>query len=150
MKALQPILIVYLSRTGQTEKIAFLIAEGIRLAGKEVHVKKLHEIDNAKDLEPYDALILGCPTYFGSITGGMKRLLFMASNLSLSGKVGGAFGSYIYSGESGGIIYDMMRYVLKMKMINSGALNIQIDTLDTEESIKACRDYGQAIAEKLE
>lgn len=143
-------LIVYLSRTGQTEKIASLIAEGIRMSGKEVRIKKLHEVDNEGDLEPYDGLVFGCPTYFGSITGGMKRLLFMAANLDLTGKVGGAFGSYIYSGESGGIIYDTMQYVFKMKMISSGALNIKIDTLDEEECIKACRDYGQAIASMLE
>lgn len=144
------ILIVYLSRTGQTEKVAFLIAEGIRSAGKLVEIKRLDEIDNAKDLQSYAGLVLGCPTYFKSITGGMKRFLFMSSQVNLEGKVGGAFGSYIYSGESGSIIYDTMQFVLKMKMVPSGALNIQIDTLESEESMDACRDYGRNVAELLE
>jgi flavodoxin len=144
------ILIVYLSRTGQTEKMAVSIAKGVELAEKKVQIKKLHEIKNAETLNPYDGLVFGCPTYYRSITDGMKRLLFMASNTNLAGKVGGAFGSYIYSGESGDIIYDTMRHVFKMKMIDSGALTLKEHVLETVEGIKACRNYGKAIADMLE
>ena len=48
-------LIVYATRTGETQRIADLIAEGIRFAGHEAEVVDVKNIKNEADLEGFDA-----------------------------------------------------------------------------------------------
>ena len=48
---MKKVLIVYVSRTGKTQKMAYYIAEGIRFSGNEADAKKTTEIKNEKDLE---------------------------------------------------------------------------------------------------
>ncbi len=60
-------LIVYATRSGNTGKIAELIAEGIRFSGAQANVVKINEIQNEKDLTGYDALIMGSATYNGVV-----------------------------------------------------------------------------------
>lgn len=43
-----------------------------------------------------------------------------------------------------------MQYIFKMQMIDSGALNLQLPVLETEEGIRTCKKYGKAIAEMFE
>ncbi len=147
---MKKILIVYLSRTGNTEKMAEFIAEGIRMTGNTVEVKRLSKINSKKDLESYDGFVFGCPTYYRNITDGMKRFLFIAASANLVGKVGGAFGSYIYSGESGDVIYETMLHVFKMDMVDLGALNMKEYIMDTDEGIHACQDYGKTVGKKFD
>ncbi len=147
---MKKILIVYLSRTGNTEKMAEFIAEGIRMTGNTVEVKRLSKINSKKDLESYDGFVFGCPTYYRNITDGMKRFLFIAASANLVGKVGGAFGSYIYSGESGDVIYETMLHVFKMDMVDLGALNIKEHIMATDEGIHACQDYGKTVGKKFD
>lgn len=140
------VLVAYISRTGMTEKMAHLIAEGVRMAGHEADVLKITEIDSEKDLEGYDGYILGCPTYHRDMTGGMKSFLFLAQKANLTGKMGGAFCSYTHSGESGPMIFDTMQFVYKMDMVDLGALNLKESVISSAEGIKACHDYGKSVA----
>ncbi len=146
---MKKVLIAYASRTGNTEKIANFLAEGVRFAGHDVEVKKISTIENADQLNGYDAYIFGCPTYHKDMTGGMKQFLFLAENAELSGNVGGAFGSHTHSGESGPMIFDTMEYVFKMKMTDLGPLNLTEAMIGTQEGLKACQDYGKAMTETL-
>jgi len=144
---MKKVLVAYLSRTGKTEKMAEYIAEGIRFTGNTADLKKIAEIKNEKALEGYDAYVFGCPTYHRDITEGMKTFLFSAKKANLTGKMGGAFGSYTHSGESAQMIYDTMQHVFKMEMVNLGPLNIKEHTIDTPEGMRACQDYGKAIGQ---
>ena len=143
------VLVAYLSRTGMTEKMANLIAEGVRMSGQEAVVTKISQINNEEELAGYDGYILGCPTYHRDMTSGMKNFLFLAQKANLVGKMGGAFCSYTHSGESGPMIYDTMQHVYKMDMVDLGALNLKEHTIETQEGAKACQDYGKALAAKL-
>lgn len=143
------VLIAYVSRTGKTEKMANLIAEGLRMGGQEPVVKKVSELKKPEDLEGHDGYVFGCPTYHRDITEGMKQFLFLAENLNLVGKIGGAFNAYTHSGESGGIIHDTMKYVYKMDTTDLGPLELKEATVETEEGARACQDYGKAIGQKL-
>ena len=146
---MKEVLVVYLSRTGNTKKMAEFIAEGIRMTGNTVELKKLSQIKSEKDLEGYDGFVFGCPTYHRSITEGMKRFLFMAEKANLVGKIGGAFGSYTHSGESGDMICDTMLHVFKMDVVDLGPLNLKEHILETDEGIHACQDYGKAVGQKF-
>ena len=143
------VLIGYYSRSGNTEKMAEYIAEGVRLTGNTAEMKKIAEIKDEKELGGYDGFIFGCPTYHRDLTAGMKTFLFLAEKANLVGKMGGAFGSYTHSGESAEMIYDTMLYVFKMDMVDLGALNLKEQALKTDEGTRACQDYGKAIGQKF-
>ncbi|MBW2671481.1 MAG: flavodoxin domain-containing protein [Deltaproteobacteria bacterium] len=143
------VLVCYLSRTGNTKKMAEFIAEGVRMTGNTVELKKISEVKSGKDFEGYDGFVFGCPTYHRDITEGMKRFLFMAEEAKLVGKIGGAFGSFTHSGESASMIYDTMLYVFKMDMVDLGALDLKEHLLETDEGVHACQDYGKAIGQKF-
>ena len=143
------VLVCYLSRTGNTKKMAEFLAEGIRMTGNTAELKMTSEIKSEKDLDGYDGFVFGCPTYHRDITEGMKRFLFMVEKARLVGKIGGAFGSFTHSGESANMIYDTMLHVFKMDMIDLGALDLKEHLLETDEGVHACQDYGKAIGNKF-
>ncbi len=89
------VLIVYDSRTGNTEKMALAVAEGAKkVSGAKVVVKTVDDAKNA-DLLEADAILLGSPTYYGDMTGKMKEFIDKSVKIhgKLEGKVGGAFTS---------------------------------------------------------
>jgi flavodoxin len=146
---MKKVLIAYDSRTGNTEQMAEFIAEGVRISGQEAELMKISEIKNEKVLQGYDAYVFGCPTYHRDMTNGMKTFLFLAQKGGLQGKVGGAFGSYTHSGDAPQLILDTMEYVFKMNVIDLGSFNLKEHIIATGEGIRACQDYGRAIAQQL-
>ena len=143
------VLVAYVSRTGKTEAMANYIAEGLRIKGQEVDLKKISAIENEKGIIGYDGYLFGCPTYHKDMTGGMKQFLFKAEKANLTGKIGGAFGSHTHSGESAPMIFDTMEHVFKMDMTDLGPLNLTESMVESGEGMKACQDYGKAVGEKL-
>lgn len=139
-------LIVYVTRTGETEKIGNLIAEGIRFSGHEADVVKVNEIKKADDMKAYDAIVFGSPTYHGEMVQGMKTLLFIAEKAGLEGKVGGAFGSFGWSGEAPDRIFDTMKNIFKMNMVS---IPLRLKSANLGGGMKMAQDYGREIAEKL-
>jgi flavodoxin len=143
------VLIAYDSRTGNTEKMAEFIAEGVRILGHEAELKKISGIKSEKELQGYDAYVFGCPTYHRDMTNGMKTFLFLAQKAGLAGKAGGAFGSYTHSGDAPKLIFDTMEYVFKMDLVNLGSFKLKEDVIETGEGLRACQDYGKAVGEKV-
>jgi flavorubredoxin len=139
-------LIVYATRTGDTEKIANLIAEGIRFSGHEAEVKKVTDVKKEDDLKGFDAVVLGSPTYHGEMVQGMKTLLFMAEKAELNGKVGGAFGAFGWSGEAPDRIFDTMKNIYQMNMVS---VPLRLKSADLGGGMKMAQDYGREVAEKM-
>ncbi|BBO84696.1 flavodoxin domain-containing protein [Desulfosarcina ovata] len=139
-------LIVYATRTGATEKIANLIAEGIRISGHEAKVVKVTDIKKEDDLNGYDAVILGSPTYHGEMVQGMKTLLFMAEKAQLEGKVGGAFGAFGWSGEAPDRIFETMKNIYKMDMAGNP---LRLKSANLGGGTTMAQDYGREIAKKF-
>ena len=140
------VLIVFTTRTGETENIAKLIAEGIRMQGAEVKVVKVADVKTESDLEGYDAYVFGSPTYHGEMVQGMNTLLFLAEKANLQNKVGGSFGAFGWSGEAPGRIFDTMKNIFKMDMVG-GPLELKSASLGG--GTQMAQDYGASIAEKL-
>ena len=139
-------LIVYASRTGATQNIADLIAEGIRIGGSEATVVNVTGIKKVEDLEGYDAYSFGSATYHGEMMQGMKTMLFLAEKANLDGKVGGSFGAFGWSGEAPGRIFDTMKHILKMDMV-SGPLRLKSAALGG--GTQMAQDYGREMGKKL-
>jgi flavorubredoxin len=139
-------LIVHATRSGQTEKIAELVAEGIRFTGAEAKVVKSTAITNEKDLEGYDAYVFGSATYHGDMIQPMKTMLFLAAKANLEGKVGGSFGAFGWSGEALDRIYDTMLNIFKMDMIGSP---LRLKSASLQGGLQMAQDYGREIGKKI-
>ncbi len=146
---MKKVLIVYFSRTGKTQQMAEYIAEGIRISGQDVEVKKISDIKNEKELAGYDGYVFGSPTYHRAMPGVVETFLFMAQKADLAGKVGGAFDSYTHSGDAPKMIFDTMEFVYKMNVVDLGSFNLLEHLVDSREGLKSCHDYGKAIGEKI-
>jgi len=87
-------LVSYYSRTGNTKRMAARIAEVLEAQGLEVDLKTVEDTAPA-DLLGYDCIVLGSPTYYGTMAWELKKLLDESVKFhgKLRGKVGGAFTS---------------------------------------------------------
>ncbi|MBU0989718.1 MAG: flavodoxin domain-containing protein [Proteobacteria bacterium] len=139
-------LVVYTTRTGETKKIADLIAEGIRFSGAEATVVNVTGVNKVADLEGYDAYAFGSATYHGEMMQGMKTMLFLAEKTGLEGKVGGSFGAFGWSGEAPGRIFDTMKNIFKMDVVG-GPLRLKSASLGG--GTQMAQDYGRDISKKL-
>ena len=116
------ILIVYYSRTGNTEKMAEEIVKGAKKEKIAVTLKRVEEV-KVDDLLNYDGIIIGSPTYYGTMAAQIKKLLDDSVRFhgKLEGKVGAAFAS---SANVGGgnetTILDIINAMLIHGMVISG------------------------------
>ena len=140
------VLIVYATRTGETQTIADLIAEGIRFSGHEAEVVNVKTIKDETGLEGYDGYVFGSATYHGEMLQGMKTFLFIAEKANLAGKVGGAFGSFGWSGEANDRIFETMKHILKMELVGD---TLRLKSSSLGGGLRMAQDYGREIAKKL-
>jgi len=139
-------LIVYATRTGTTRKIGEIIAEGLRFSGREVNVVDVKDIKSEADLSGYDAYAFGSPTYHGDMMQAMKTFLFLAEKADLVNKVGGSFGAFGWSGEAPERIYDTMKNIFQMDMVDSA---LMLKNAELGGGISMAQEYGKKLAEKL-
>ena len=139
-------LIVYATRTGATRKIGEIIAEGRRFSGREVIVVDVKDIKSEADLSGYDAYAFGSPTYHGDMMQAMKTFLFLAEKADLANKVGGSFGAFGWSGEAPERIYDTMKNIFQMDMVDSA---LMLKNAELGGGISMAQEYGKKLAEKL-
>jgi NAD(P)H dehydrogenase (quinone) len=89
------VLIVYDSRTGNTEKMAFAVLKGVeKVQGVAGEVKKVDDVE-LSDLVSADGIVFGSPTYYGDMSAKLKAVFDESFKVhgKLKGKVGGAFTS---------------------------------------------------------
>jgi len=120
------VLVAYYSRTGNTEKFAGGVAEGVkRVHGAAAVVKRVEDVTK-EDLEAADAIALGCPTYFGNIPGKMKVAIDDWNwkwKVDFTDKVGGAFSTG--AGQVGGkefTVVSLLMFMLNNRMVVAGPL----------------------------
>ena len=147
------ILIAYYSRTGNTEKMARLIEEGVKAEKVDVVVKKIPGVA-ADELCEYDGIIIGSPTYYGSMAAGIKELLDESVKFhgALTGKVGAAFSSAAnIGGGNETTILDILNAFLIHGMVIQGDSKgdhygpVSIGSPDARVE-KQCRALGQKAA----
>jgi len=138
-------IIIYETRSGNTEMMAKAIEAGLKEAGVDVELKKAARA-KADDLKDIDAVVLGSPTYVRSLIAAMKTFLFEMDKADLKGKIGAAFGSYGWSGESIEIMTETLKNLAGMNVIEPG---LRIKRRPTDQGLKECREFGKKIAEKI-
>jgi NAD(P)H dehydrogenase (quinone) len=146
-------LVVYYSRSGNTQKMAESIADGITKEGLETTLKDVKEV-NVDDLLKYEAIVIGSPTYYGTMAAEIKRFLddSVGFHGKLDGKIGGAFAS---SANLGGgtetTVLDILNAMLIHGMIIHGDPQgghygpVSIGPPDNR-AIKECIRFGSRLA----
>ena len=86
------VLIVYDSSTGNTEKMAHSVEDGVKKAGVDPVIKHVDEA-SVDEIPHYQGLILGSPVYYGLPSGKIKKFIDESVKYhgKLDGMVGGAF-----------------------------------------------------------
>jgi len=117
------VLIIYYSRTGNTSAMATAVEEGVKSEGLTVQLKDVKDV-SPRELLEYEGIIIGSPTYYGTMAGQIKLLLDESVKYhgKLAGKVGGAFSSSgILGGGNETTVLDILKALLIHGMIIQGS-----------------------------
>jgi NAD(P)H dehydrogenase (quinone) len=148
------ILVVYDSRSGNTEKMALAVAEGAKEVKRVDAIVKKASQTSVEDLISADGIIMGSPTYYGLMSGKLKTLIDESVKVhgKLEGKVGAAFTS------SGGVasgaettLLSILQAMLVHGMIVQGRSDDKhygaaAVGLPKEKDIASCRSLGKRVA----
>ncbi|MBK7674533.1 MAG: FprA family A-type flavoprotein [Candidatus Accumulibacter sp.] len=144
------LLVFYISAYGATRRMAEAVAAGAESASSatgEVRVS-LYDLEGG-DAQPFvdlieeaDALLFGSPTINGDAVKPVWDLLSSLTMVDVKGKLGGAFGSYGWSGEAVPMIEDRLRR-LKLRVPLPG---VRARLTPTVDDFTACHDLGREIA----
>jgi flavodoxin short chain len=139
------IAIIYGSGMGRTRQMAEAIANGAKtINGVDVLLKDAYDA-SAEDVKDADAIVLGGSTYNYKLIKAMDPFLKQIEKLDLKNKIGVAFGSYGWSGESIPTLISRMKS-FGMKVIEPGIIAIQVPDAAT---IEKCFKLGRTVAQGL-
>ena len=87
-------IVIYYSRSGNTKQMGEMIAKAMNDAGVETELRSVDKV-KVDDLLKVDAIVIGSPTYYGTMAAQVKQLIdeSVVKHGQLDGKVGGAFSS---------------------------------------------------------
>jgi flavodoxin I len=137
--------IIYATGMGRTKTMAEAIANGaMTIEGVEVVLKEAYDA-LPEDVNDAGAIILGGSTYNYKLIKAMDPFLKELAKLDLKGKVGAAFGSYGWSGESVPTLIARMKS-FGMNVIEPGTTAVQVPK---KEDIEKCFKLGRMIATGL-
>ena len=150
------IIVIYDSKTGNTEKMAKAIADGAS-QNADVEIKKIGEAFPLTIMADADGVVLGSPVYYADISNNMKDFLehvktYISTNKKKINHIPAAvFGSYGYDGAW------IMEERLKEQVENMG-YNVQKDILvmidsdikyNFENESPKCIEFGKKFTESL-
>jgi len=146
-------LVVYDSKTGNTEKMAIAISEGIKEAGHDVEAKHVDKT-GLDDLTAADAIILGSPTHFCTMSGNMKALIDKSIEIhpdKLQNKIGAAFtSSDDIAGGNETTLLSLIQAMLMHRMVivghQSGSFGAVSIGEPDKKCLAECKEFGKRIA----
>lgn len=140
--------IVYDTMWHATRKMAEAIAAGLGEGGVDhrvYHAATADRNDVLAEIFKAGAVILGSPTLNNGLLPTIWPLLQDIKGLKFKNKMGGAFGSYGWSGEGVGIIEQHLA-ACKFSVPERG---ISCKWQPDREALAACRRYGNTLAAKI-
>lgn len=152
------VLIIYDSKTGNTEKMAKAIAEGAgQVKGVSSDVKKIGEKFPLSLLAEADGVAFGSPTRYADVTNEMKDFLAQVESyvklkkMKVAGKKAGVFGSYGYDGAW--VMEERLKgYIQAIGYKVHDEVCVKVDTdfkVNQAKTLADCRAWGKKFAEHL-
>jgi anaerobic nitric oxide reductase flavorubredoxin len=142
------VVIIYNSMWGATHKMADFIAHGIEQAGLTYKIFNSATADKNDVLaEVFKAkgILLGSSTINNGILTSLAPYVEELMGLKFINKVGAAFGSYGWSGESPKVLGEYLEKA-KIKVLQEG---MKVKYMPTEEELQQCVEFGRSFGEKL-
>ncbi len=141
-------LVVFDSMWHSTERMAEAVADGLML--EDISVKVLDLKANARDdvmTEALDArgILLGSSTLHNGILPKVADMVSYMKGLKPKGRVGAAFGSYGWSGESVKLLNEALDD-MKIERIDPG---VSIQYVPTEEDLQKCVELGRNVGKAI-
>ncbi len=117
------VLVLYHSRSGHTDLMARRIRDALREEGLEVTCRRVEDT-NVDELLDAEGVIIGSPTYYGTMAAEIKRFLddSITHHTRLDGKVGAAFATADSTGQETTVL-SILEALLIHGMIIQGDCN---------------------------
>ncbi len=147
-KAAKKALVVYDTMWHSTEMMAKAVADGIESTGTSMQLLDLsvnHRSDVMAELLDAKGICLGCPTLNNGLLPRMAGYLMYMKGLRPARKLGAAFGSFGWSGESVKHMNKAMEE-MKFELIHEG---IKVKYVPTHDDLKKCWELGKLMGEKV-
>ncbi|MCJ7497798.1 MAG: flavodoxin domain-containing protein [candidate division Zixibacteria bacterium] len=144
----EKVIIVFDSMYDSTGKMARAIAEGIQEEKVEVKIIKLSVSDRSdviKEVLEVKGILVGSATVDNDMLPDVFTLLGNLKGLKPKNKVGGAFGSFGWSGGAVKNIESMLQEI-KIEIFEPG---ISFKYVPTEEELNRCFEFGRRFAKKI-
>jgi len=142
------VVVVYATMWHSTEKMARATSEALTQAGVKVKLlcmNETHRSEAAYEVLDAGALIVGSPTLNNNILPQMADVMTYLKGLKPVNKIGAAFGSYGWSGES----VKHLEAILKEMKVDLAAESVAVKNVPDSTVLEKCHDLGKAIAEAL-
>lgn len=140
------VLIAKASKKKETRIIGDSIADGLRKPGVYINVLNIQDIRDISWLKGYDAIVLDSGVYEKDLLHKMKTDTSDANEIDFERKIGGAFGKPGPGDKAIGSLFEIMKNVLKMDMVNGPLI---LDSISSGSGVQKAKQYGQELAEKL-
>ncbi|PID40143.1 MAG: MBL fold metallo-hydrolase [Proteobacteria bacterium] len=140
--------VIYDTMWKSTETMANAIAEGISFTGvraKPIHIRSSHRSDIMADVLDAAAVVVGSPTLNNQMFPSVADTLVYMKGLKPLNKIGGAFGSYGWSGESVKMVAAELS-AMKFNMIEPFP---RLQYVPDGSGIDVCVAYGKQIGEAV-
>lgn len=111
---MKKVLVTYYTRSGNTEKMARMVADGLAAKGLSVDMKRVEEVD-IDTLPSYVGFVVGSPNYFGTMAWPVKKFIddSVKHFKKLEGKAAAAFTSEGMIGGGGDtVVLDILKAFL--------------------------------------
>jgi flavorubredoxin len=141
-------IVVYDTMWHSTEKMANAIAEGIFQEGvsaKPMHIRSSHRSDIMTEVLDAKAIVVGSPTLNNNIFPTVGDVLTYMKGLKPQNKIGAAFGSYGWSGESVKLVQAELE-AMKFKIIEP---SVRIQYVPDDAGLASCIAFGRQIGQAV-
>ena len=141
-------LVIYDTMWHSTEIMAEAIVEALVQGGvdaKPMHLRSWHRSDIITEVLDAGAIIIGSPTLNNGLFPTVSDFLTYMKGLKPKNKIGAAFGSYGWSGESVKLVNKELEE-MNFKIIDPG---LKIQYIPDEKGLEACYELGTKIAKAL-
>jgi flavorubredoxin len=142
------VVILFDTMWGATKKMALAISKGLGNKGigtKVLNIGTSDKNDLITEVFKARGVIVGSSTINKGILSDTAAILEVIKGLQFKNKIGAAFGSYGWSGESVSIVENR----LKEAGIDIVAEGIKLQYDPTPEDLRKCQSFGESFADKV-
>ncbi len=145
--------VIYDTMWQSTETMAMAITSGISSEGvsvRPIHLRRVHRSDVMTEVLDACAIVVGSPTLNNQVFPTVSDILTYMKGLKPKNKIGAAFGSYGWSGESVKLINKELDE-MKFDIIDPGIRIQYVPDMDGKDAcIEFGRKIGKSVKEKFE